>query len=260
MDCGANIGMAVLFFKAVRPDSEIVAFEPHPVTFARLVETIDSNGVHDVHAENAAVGDKDGTAAFYTHQSDRGSLIGSLDRSWGGDERLEIRIVHLSGWIREPVDFLKIDVEGAEYDVIDDLIETDAIRWVREAAIEYHDLDTKPGRLTRMTKALEAAGFHIQVTPAAAGTRVGLIRAGRKMSSRWQFPEWETRRRPDDRCAPTVNRRAAAARRILPTLSGAFQDAAKRPAAVPCGGGTAFATTGRVVLAPNRCRLSLGSS
>ena len=64
--------------------------------------------------------------------------------------------------------------------MIDDLIETDAIRWVHEAAIEYHELETKPGRLTRMTKALEAAGFHIHITPAAAGTRVGLIRARRK--------------------------------------------------------------------------------
>ena len=179
VDCGANIGMAVLFFKAVRPEAEVIAFEPHPVTFARLVETIDSNGLHDVHAENAAVGDKGGTAAFYTHQSDHGSLIGSVDRSWGGDERLEIRSVRLSGWIREPVDFLKIDVEGAEYSVIDDLIETDAIRWVREAAIEYHELDAQPGRLARMTNALEAAGFHVHVTPAAAGTRVGLIRARR---------------------------------------------------------------------------------
>lgn len=180
VDCGANIGMAVIFFKAVRPEAEIIAFEPHPMTFARLFETIHSNGLRDVHAENAAVGDKDGTADLYTHLSDHGSLISSVDRSWGGDERLEIRTVRLSGWIREPVDFLKIDVEGAEYDVIDDLIETDAIRWVREAAIEYHELDAQPGRLTRMTKALEAAGFHIHVTPAHDGTRVGLIRARRK--------------------------------------------------------------------------------
>ena len=64
--------------------------------------------------------------------------------------------------------------------MIDDLIETDAIRWVREAAIEYHELDAQPGRLARMTNALEAAGFHVHVTPAAAGTRVGLIRARRK--------------------------------------------------------------------------------
>ena len=180
VDCGANIGMAVLFFKAVRPEAEVIAFEPHPVIFARLLETVHSNSFRDVHAENAAVGDTDGTVAFYTHQSDHGSLIGSVDRSWGGDARLEIRAVRLSGWIREPVDFLKIDVEGAEYDVIDDLIETDAIRWVHEAAIEYHELETKPGCLTRMTSALEAAGFHIDVTPAAAGTRVGLIRARRK--------------------------------------------------------------------------------
>ena len=180
VDCGANIGMAVIFFKAVRPEAEIIAFEPHPMTFARLFETIHSNGLRDVHAENAAVGDKDGTADLYTHLSDHGSLISSVDRSWGGDERLEIRTVRLSGWIREPVDFLKIDVEGAEYDVIDDLIETDTIRWVHEAAIEYHELDAQPGRLTRMTKALEAAGFHIHVTPAHDGTRVGLIRARRK--------------------------------------------------------------------------------
>ena len=180
VDCGANIGMAVLFFKAVRPEAEVIAFEPHPVTFARLLDTIHSNGLHNVHAENAAVGGTDGTGAFYSQPSDHGSLTGSVDRSWGGDERLEIRTVRLSGWIREPVDFLKIDVEGAEYDVIDDLIETDAIRWVREAAIEYHDLETKPGRLTRMTTALEAAGFHIRVTIADARTRVGLLRARRK--------------------------------------------------------------------------------
>jgi hypothetical protein len=59
-------------------------------------------------------------------------------------------------------------------------IETDAIRWVYEAAIEYHELDAQPGRMTRMAKALEAAGFHIHVTPAHDGTRVGLIRARRK--------------------------------------------------------------------------------
>ena len=180
VDCGANIGMAVLFFKAVRPEAEVLAFEPHPVTFARLVDTIKSNDLRNVHVENAAVGAQDGTVAFYSHQSDDGGLTGSVDRSWGGDERLDIRTVRLSGWIREPVDFLKVDVEGAEYDVIDDLIETDAIRWIREAAIEYHELDAQPGRLTRMTKALEAAGFHIHVTPSAAGTRVGLIRACRR--------------------------------------------------------------------------------
>ena len=180
VDCGANVGMTVLFFKAVRPEAEVLAFEPHPVTFARLLETIHSNCLRDVHVENAAVGERDGTVAFYSHQADRGSLTGSLDRSWGGDERLEIRTVRLSGWIREPVDFLKIDVEGAEYDVIDDLIATDAIRWIREAAIEYHELDTQPGRLTRMTNALEVAGFDIHVTPDAVGTRVGLIRARRR--------------------------------------------------------------------------------
>ena len=223
----------------------------------------------------------------------------SVDRSWGGDERLEIRPVRLSGWIREPVDFLKIDVEGAAYDVINDLIETDAIRWVREAAIKYHDLESKPGRLMRMTKGepggsasrrrgrngLSDSGLPLRAVekmqpPRKPSDPDGACRtSGRQPASvrrrstserlaanQWRRHSWrsgsifrhsESRR---SRSAPTrpgrhglglrdatslvaidvraaVNRGAAAARRILPTLSGAFQDAAKRPVAVRCGGG-----------------------
>ena len=46
VDCGANIGLSVIFFKALHPGANIVAFEPEPVTFARLKETMDRNGLH----------------------------------------------------------------------------------------------------------------------------------------------------------------------------------------------------------------------
>ena len=95
--------------------------------------------------------------------------------------------------------------------MIDDLIETDAIRWVREAAIEYHELDAQPGRLARMTKALETAGFHIHVTPAAAGTRVGLIRARRNPGAQGPprligscLPLRDAAKRPSAGCADVV--------------------------------------------------------
>ena len=54
------------------------------------------------------------------------------------------------------------------------------------------------------------------------------------------------------------NRGAAAARRVLPTFERRAQDHAKRPAAVPRGGGASFATSDRAVRRPNRCRLSHG--
>ena len=179
VDCGANIGMAVLFFKTFRPDAEVIAFEPDPITFARLVRTVDVNGLRDVRLENAAVGDRDGTVAFYGSGSGSGGITASVEPSLGGDTRQEVRAVRLSTWIQEPIDFLKLDVEGAEYDVVRDLIDTDAIRWVREAVIEYHALAARPDGVSHMIEALQAAGFDIRVTAADAEGKIGLIRARR---------------------------------------------------------------------------------
>src|SRR6476660_7477663 len=51
VDCGANIGMAVLFFKALHPAAEVLAFEADPLTFAHLTRTIESNQLTSVVAE-----------------------------------------------------------------------------------------------------------------------------------------------------------------------------------------------------------------
>ena len=179
VDCGANIGMAVLFFKAFRPDAEVIAFEPDPTAFARLARTIEMNGLRNVRPENAAVVDKDGTVALYFNPSASGSMTASIDPAWGGEARQEVRAVRLSAWIQEPVDFLKLDVEGAEYDVVRDLIDTDAIRWVLDAVIEYHELATRPDGVSRMVNALQAAGFDVHVTEEGGASSMGIIRARR---------------------------------------------------------------------------------
>jgi FkbM family methyltransferase len=180
IDCGANIGMAVLFFKARYPESEILAFEPDPGTFARLRHTIQSNGVRSVAVEQAAVTECGGTVRLYRSRSDPGSIVASIDRAWGGEESDEVPAVRLSDRITAPVDFLKVDIEGAEYGVVRDLVKTDAIRWVREAAIEYHHLASAPDGLDGLTRALGGAGFDVRVTPARDGSPTGLVRACRK--------------------------------------------------------------------------------
>lgn len=185
VDCGANIGMTVLFFKAFRPDAQVIAFEPHPHTFARLLQTIEVNSLRNVQTENAAVGDRDGMVAFYNSSSDPGGLTASTDASWGGAARQEVRVLRLSSLLREPVDFLKLDVEGAEYEVVQDLIATGAIRWVLEAVIEYHELPTQSNGGARLTTALKAAGFDVSIVAADSAQRNGVIRArrGKKKSA-----------------------------------------------------------------------------
>lgn len=183
VDCGANIGMTLLFFKAFCPDAQVIAFEPDPFTFAQLVKTIEVNGLRDVQAGNAAVGDRDGIVAFFNSALDPGSLTASTDPAWGGNTRQEVRVVRLSTLLREPVDFLKLDVEGAEYEVVQDLIATGAIGWVLEAVIEYHELPAQSNGGRRLTSALEGAGFEVTIVAADPAQRNGVIRARRGKTS-----------------------------------------------------------------------------
>jgi len=179
VDCGANIGISVLFFKALYPDAEITAFEPDASAFGLLRRTITANHLRGISAEQAAVTETGGTVAFYSNPSDPAGIVGSIDPLWGGGTREDVRAVRLSEHITSPVDFLKLDIEGAEYGVVRDLVSTGAIRWVRDAAIEYHHVAGEPDGLEEMTSALAAAGFAIERTSSEGVLPVGVVHARR---------------------------------------------------------------------------------
>ncbi|RPI02078.1 MAG: FkbM family methyltransferase, partial [Zetaproteobacteria bacterium] len=55
LDCGANIGMATLYFTWRYPRAEVHAFEPDPDTFALLKRNVEANGLTRTHAHQLAV-------------------------------------------------------------------------------------------------------------------------------------------------------------------------------------------------------------
>ena len=57
-DCGANIGLATIFFKYLYPGATITAFEPDPVVFEMLKKNIEMNRFKGVTAVNRAVFDR----------------------------------------------------------------------------------------------------------------------------------------------------------------------------------------------------------
>lgn len=179
VDCGANIGLSIIFFKALHPGADIVAFEPDPVTFARLKDTIDRNGLRDVRLVNAAVAEEEKTMTLYRGEGDAGSIVSSLDPGWGGPAEESVPAVRLSGTIQAPIDLLKLDVEGAEYGVIRDLVATGAIANVREAIIEFHQLDREPDGVEQMVRMLQTSGMQTSLGDAQPSQRIGLIRARR---------------------------------------------------------------------------------
>jgi FkbM family methyltransferase len=183
VDCGSNIGMAVLFFKALYPRAAITAFEPEHATFQQLRRNVEGNKLSEVTLINAAVGEKAGSLVLYSGGGD-GSLTTSVDPSWGGREAREVRSVALSSLLEKPVDFLKLDVEGAEYGVVRDLIGSGKVARIKEAVIEHHPVGSEPDGLAHMVGSLRAAGLTTEAIGGSSTDGSHLIRVRRTSGSR----------------------------------------------------------------------------
>lgn len=163
LDCGSNMGMSVLYFKHIYPRARIIGFEPDPVIFPYLKENVALNRLTDVQLHGAAVAGKKGLLRFYSD-----GLVGSsLEEHLGGEvpagwTRYEVPVVRLRDYLEEPVDFLKMNIEGAEWDAVQD--SQDRLRQVREMVIEYHHLPGLPRTLHKILEVLHREGFEYAVS------------------------------------------------------------------------------------------------
>jgi FkbM family methyltransferase len=163
LDCGANVGMASIYFKWLYPKARIRAFEPDPTTFKLFQTNLSANQL-DVEANNCALWDENGELDFYVDSSDPGSLLMSTDPSRAKAQVIKVPARKLSDFIDGPIDFLKLDVEGAEHRVLHDLVETGKLKLIRQLAIEYHHrIGNQKSCLSPFLQSLEGAGFEYQI-------------------------------------------------------------------------------------------------
>ena len=80
LDCGANIGMASVYFQWLYPKSKIQAFEPDPQTFLLLEHNIARNRLN-VEPHNCALWNEDAELDFFVDLRKPGSLSMSTNRS-----------------------------------------------------------------------------------------------------------------------------------------------------------------------------------
>jgi FkbM family methyltransferase len=182
-DCGANVGMATLYFKWLYPHSRVCSFEPDPANFGVLQTNIKDNGLENVDAHNVALWDTEGTIDFFSDPEHK-MLSMSADPQRISGPAAKVPSRRLSAYITEPIDFLKMDIEGAEYRVLRDLVESGKIALVRKMVIEYHHrIGTQKSCLSDFLKLLEQSGFdyeiRAQVYPSVAPYQDILISAER---------------------------------------------------------------------------------
>jgi FkbM family methyltransferase len=171
LDCGSNIGMSLLFFKTLYPQSTVIGFEPARQTFELLKHNVDRNHLPGVTVHQCAVGDSDTPIAFF-ETTVPGSPTASIRAPRGGEQPVMVPQVRLSQFVDREVDFLKLDVEGAEWNVVNDLVSTGKLRSFRHMVIEYHHhIEPEDDRLSAFLLELERHGFGYQVRAMPYGVR-----------------------------------------------------------------------------------------
>ena len=137
IDCGANIGLSVIYFKMKFPDCHILAFEANPEIYNFLNKNIEENKLSGIEAYNLAVSDSEGSVSLYFDPEN--SLISSLQPNRGCPESKSVRSVRLSDYLsNREFDLVKLDIEGKEFNVIQDLRDSKTINNASHYLIEYH--------------------------------------------------------------------------------------------------------------------------
>lgn len=117
-DIGANIGLYSIFAaKRVGFNGKVFSFEPQSETYKRMVENINTNNLKNIYTENKAVGNKNGLITMQQNYDSAKSYI-AVDTEDGES----VEIITFDSFIDEKnlksIDYLKIDVEGYEYNVL----------------------------------------------------------------------------------------------------------------------------------------------
>ncbi|MDX6514466.1 MAG: hypothetical protein QOH73_132 [Gaiellaceae bacterium] len=168
LDCGANIGLSVLYVKLLYPAARIVAFEPAPDTFPLLLANAGS--LDGVTLEQKALASAPGELTFYGFPGDRASLRATTIEQAGAEPVALVEAAPLSRYLDEPVDLLKLDVEGRELDILEELASSGALSRVERMMIEAHHHESfAENRLSSLLALLENNGFAYRVRAPRGG-------------------------------------------------------------------------------------------
>lgn len=159
IDCGANIGLSILYYKQLAPAARIVAFEPDINTFELFKKNVE--GLSNIKIFNQAVWKENIILKFAAS----GTLSSKIVTNTATDT-VDVQAVRLKNYLNEPVDFLKLDIEGAEYEVLKDCEEN--LKLAKKIFIEYHGHFNTINQLNEILEILARNQFSYYIKEADA--------------------------------------------------------------------------------------------
>ncbi len=159
LDCGAHIGLSIIYLKRLCPTARIIAFEPDNHNFTLLNDNIKSHNLTNVELVNKAVWTNNTLISFKSE----GNMSSKIDLN--NNDASKIEAIRLKDYLNDKVDFLKLDIEGAEYAVLKDI--EDKLINVDKMFLEYHGSFNQNNELCEMLNIAEREGFKFYIKEAA---------------------------------------------------------------------------------------------
>lgn len=190
IDIGAHIGLFSVFLGYLNPKCRILCFEMDENNYENLKKNIKNCNLKNVFPFNCAVSEKSELIDYY---SGRGSSEFSIKKISFSDEKPlidedkksvnQIRSITLNDIIEknnlDSIDFLKIDCEGAEYEIIYSTSE-DNMKKIKQMGGEYHEFMSNNGnenKVNDLVRHLSNYG-NVKIIPMQEG--IGLIQYTKK--------------------------------------------------------------------------------
>ncbi len=163
-DIGANNGFFTLYASSKANLGKIYCFEPLPRLYEKIVKNIGSNKIQNIVCEKIAIAKNTGKRNFFVSSVHSGCH--SLYQRAETGTSIEISTISLEEYCKKNnigrIDFLKMDCEGAEYEIILNLNTEFLSKTVKKIAMEYHDTINEHSH-DEIVKFLQKNGFIVYV-------------------------------------------------------------------------------------------------
>jgi hypothetical protein len=138
---------------------------------------------------NAALGSEPGKVKFISEGSDAGRLIMRSDKV---ESSIEVNSELLSNYINDKVDLLKLDIEGAEFEVLSEV--KDKLHLIENIFIEFHSFINQESKLDDILRILKVNGFSTYVNAPGVTSRQPFINRPNKHGMEMQLNIYGFRR------------------------------------------------------------------
>ncbi len=171
IDIGGHIGAFTVYAADLAKKGRVISFEPFADNYELLNSNVKLNGINNVTAENIAIGKEDGSFRLYIRPEKLKK--GEITYNSGGhsfhlikdsDTYIDVPTLSFDSMVNNyklyKIDFLKIDCEGAEFDILYNTSE-ESLAKVSKIAMECHPYENNT--LDEMVDFLDRHNFECDV-------------------------------------------------------------------------------------------------